>query len=405
MGELRVAIVDDVSLYTRRLMDGFRELGTESVLYAPVSLPPSKSRRIMENLGRDGVKVWTPNLLPLQIVSRALKDKPGIVHIQFEFYGIHSYGPLYASMGIPVLLLMLRFLRMKTVVTLHSVLPRGRQLRLIRDTSPSSKRIPTPLLKTFLFLAYMIIASIANAVVVHAEIFKRRLVEQYRVRPSKVHVIPHGVEAMDESGTRDTKKPGSGPSLILYFGVISPRKGLETLLTAFGMLQERTAHCELWLGGSSPPYYRGYETKLKDLATELGLAPRVRFLGTVDNAYAHQLFSQAKFIVLPYAYDVSASGALSWALSHGLPVIASETEYFKEEMSHTRFGLLVPPGNPKILAEAMETVLTQEDLRESLSENARKMALSRSWRSVAGMTLGSYRNMEIGKSAHERKAL
>ena len=149
--ELWVAIVDDVSLYTRRLMDGFTELGTESVLYAPVSPPPSKSRRIMENLGRDGVKVWTPNLLPLQIVSRSLKDKLGIVHIQFEFYGIHSYGPLYASMGIPVLMLMLRFLRVKTVVTLHSVLPRGVQLGLIRDTSPSSKRIPTTLLETFLF--------------------------------------------------------------------------------------------------------------------------------------------------------------------------------------------------------------------------------------------------------------
>ncbi len=391
--KLRVAIVDDESLYTRRLMDEFRGSGEECIQYGPISSPPTKSRNIMETLGPNGVRVWTQNLFPLQIVRRAIKDQARIVHIQFEFYGIHSYGPLYASLGVPITMLLLRLSGVKTVITLHTVMPRGNRLRIIRETSPSSRRIPTPLLEAFLLLFSKVVSSLSNAVLVHAEVFKRRLVKQYRVDPSKVKVVPHGVDSIRNAPKGDAIQNGNQQNLILYFGVLSPRKGLEMLLTAFWLLQKRRDNCELWLAGSSPPYYHRYESKLKALATELGLASRVRFLGSVDGGFAHQLFDQARFIVLPYSYDVSASGALSWALAHGLPVIASDNEYFQEEMSHSQFGLVVSPGNCQMLADALETLLTRDDLRVSFAHNAKRMGDARSWSTVAKSTLDLYYNL------------
>ncbi len=94
--DLRIAMVDDVSLYSKRLLGGFKHLGIESVLYGPITSPSSKPHAIMENMGPEGVRVWSQYLFPLQILRRAMKDRPRVVHVQFEFYGIHSYG-LFSS--------------------------------------------------------------------------------------------------------------------------------------------------------------------------------------------------------------------------------------------------------------------------------------------------------------------
>jgi len=77
----------------------------------------------MVGLGPEAVRVWSQNMFPFQVLKRAVRDKPDLVHVQFEFYGIHSYGPIYASIGLPILLILLRVARLRTLVTLHSVLP------------------------------------------------------------------------------------------------------------------------------------------------------------------------------------------------------------------------------------------------------------------------------------------
>jgi len=391
---LRIAMVDDVSLYSKRLLGGFDHLGVESVLYGPITSPSSKPRAIMEDMGPGGLHVWNQYLFPLQILRRAMKDRPRVVHLQFEFYGIHSYGPLYVSIGVPILLVLLRLLGAKRLVTLHSVLPTGsNQLKVIRDTSPSGKRIPTALLSAFLILSYKLIGLGSNALIVHAYIFKKRLIEQYRIEPSKVLVVAHGVELFDRRTLFSTRTSNPNEETILYFGVISPRKGIENLLSAFSILAKQNTNCSLLLAGASPPYYKGYEQKVKKFAGELGISSRARFLGSVSNDIAHQLFMRALCIVLPYSYDISASGALSWALGHGLPVIVSENEYFREEMSEYKFGLMVPPGNPSALANAMELMISRGDLRAKFSENANQAGASRSWSTVARATLGVYRGL------------
>jgi glycosyltransferase involved in cell wall biosynthesis len=392
--DLRIAMVDDVSLYSKRLLGGFRRLGIESVLYGPTTSPSSKPHAIMENMGPEGVLVWNQYLFPLQILRRAMRDRPRVVHVQFEFYGIHSYGPLYVSIGVPILLVLLRLIGVKRLVTLHSVLPiENNQLKIVRDTSPSGRSIPTVVLAAFLILSYKLIALGSNALIVHADIFKKRLVDQYHIKPSKVLVIPHGVDLFDRTNMTATRPTIPEEPFILYFGVLSPRKGLENLLSAFSLLTRQSTACSLLLAGTSPPYYEGYEQKVKKFAADLGVNSKVRFLGSVSNDLAHQLFMRAMFIVLPYSYDISASGALSWALGHGLPVIVSENAYFKEEMSDYEFGLMVPPGDPIALANAMELMISRSDLRAEFSEKANQAGASRSWSTVAKATVGVYRGL------------
>ena len=391
---LRVAMVDDASLYSKRLIEGFGRLGAKCVLYGPSSAISSKSPKIMETLGPEAAKVWSQNFFPLQVLRRAIKDKPDLVHVQFEFYGIHSFGPIYTSIGLPILLILLRLARVKTTVTLHSVLPSTRvQLTKVRDTAPNTRSLPTILLKIFLMLSYKLVGLFSNGVLVHARVFKRRLVEEYHLGASKIVVVPHGVDLWDSSASAKGQSSNNLLNPILYFGVISPRKGIENLLAAFALLSNKRTDCELLLAGSSPPYYPGYESSLRDNALRLGLGESIHFLGAVNNAQAHQLFEQARFVILPYSYNVSASGVLSWAMGHGVPVIVSDNEYFREELSESAFGLIVAPGEPECLADAMESLLTREDLRGSFSQGARKTGLSRSWNVVASKTIDHYWKM------------
>jgi len=390
----RVAMVDDVSLYSKRLLSGLRQLGLGSVLYGPITSPSSKPHAIMETMGPEGLRVWNQYLFPFQILRRAMKDRPRVIHVQFEFYGIHSYGPLYVSIGVPILLVLLRLLRVKRLVTLHSVLStESSRLKIIRDTSPNGRRVPIVLLGAFLIFSYKLIALVSDSLIVHADIFKKRLIDQYHIRSSKILVIPHGVDLFNRTESTPTPPTIPEESIILYFGVISPRKGLENLLSAFAILAKQTTNCSLLLAGTSPPYYEGYAQKVKNFAAELGVNSKVRFLGSVSNELANQLFTRAMFIVLPYSYDVSASGVLSWALGHGLPVIVSENDYFKEEMSDYQFGLMVPPGDPVALANAMELMISRSDLRAKFSENAAQAGASRSWSTVAKATLEVYRGL------------
>jgi len=387
---MRIAMVDDTSLYTEKLIEGLTRLGSRCVVYGPLTALSSKSPKIMVPGGRETVRVWSPNLFPLQIFNRAVKDRPDLVHIQFEFYGIHSYGPIYTAMELPILLLLLRLARMKTIVTLHSILPSTTsRLSKLRLASPVAKRIPTLFLATFLIFSYKLVGLLSTGIVVHAAAFKKRLVEQYNVSPSKIIVVPHGVDLYEPSRPKTTGTE-TVPKRILYFGVISPRKGIENLLSAFALLTKKREDCELLLAGSTPPYFHQYEMQLKDRAVRLGLGPRIHFLGEVDNPDAHRLFEQARFVILPYSQDVSASGVLSWAIGHGVPVIVSKNEYFREELSQSEFGLMVTPGKPEFLADAMETLLTREDLCTSFSQQARKTGLSRSWNVVASKTLQYY---------------
>jgi len=394
-------MVDDSSLYSEKLIDGLSSLGTGCVLYAPLSPISSKSPRIMVKLGPEAIRVWNGNLFPLQILKRVMKDRPDIVHVQFEFYGIHSFGPTYASIGLPILLALLRLAHKKSLVTLHSILPRtSEQLSKLREASPIARRVPAPLIETFLTLNYKLVGLLADGLIVHAQALKRRLCEQYRIKQSKVTVIPHGVDTQDSPPARNSMDVRIASNRILYFGVISPRKGIENLLSAFAMLKKIRDDCELMVAGTSPPYYHGYEMELKDQAVRLGLGQRVHFLGEVDDAEAHRLFEQARFVVLPYSFDVSASGVLSWAIGHAVPVIVSENEYFREELSNSKFGLMVSPGNPESLAEAMEMLFKEENLLTSLSQHSRKIGLSRSWNIVATMTTECYKKTILGgKSA------
>lgn len=232
-----------------------------------------------------------------------------------------------------------------------------------------------------------------DAVVAHSEHGARRLRETVGLEPDRVRVIHHG--AFDYLTGLSREAPlapeladAEGP-VILFFGLLRPYKGLDTLLEAF----RRVEGAELWIAGNP----RMEVEPLRRLAAE---APgRVRFLTRfVTDAEIPALMRRADVLVLPYR-DAEHSGVLYTGLAFGKPMVLSAVGGFPEVTAQGA-ARLVPPEDPAALAAALSDLVGDEAARRELAEAAARAAAGPySWDQAAQQTLALYRELleEAGK--------
>jgi glycosyltransferase involved in cell wall biosynthesis len=226
-----------------------------------------------------------------------------------------------------------------------------------------------------------------DAVVAHSEHGARRLREQVGLDPARVRVIHHG--AFDYLTNLPEEKPlpaelkGAEGPVILFFGLLRPYKGVDTLLEAF----RRLDGAELWIVGNP----RMDLAPLRQLAAE---APgRVRFLTRfVEDAEIPPIMRRADVVVLPYR-DAEHSGVLYAALAFAKPLVLSAVGGFPE-VAEQGAAKLVPPEDPSSLAAALHELVRDDASRAELGEAAARAASSSySWDEAAHQTLTLYREL------------
>jgi len=333
---------------------------------------------------------WENNsLYPLQILLAVLRDNPDLVHLQHE---INMYGGKIGAVWFPLLLLLLRLMGKKIVVTVHAVVD-SRQVDadFAATFSWSASHLSLATTKLVLAYVYRSIAWLSSAIIVHTKGLGSMLVTLYGTDPEKVFVIPIGVSppiadcSQVEPSRFDLEQ---GEAFILCFGYVVRRKGLEHLLESFKALHPKFPHCKLILaGGARDP---GYLSELQDWVEENGLASYVVFPGLVDETEISWLFSHARFAVFAYQYSVSASHPLTFAIGHSCPVIVPAMGTFEEDISAGVDGLLAPPRDPHALMQAMSRLLDDDRLRDEMKANMDIKRRDRSWPRVAVMTQDVY---------------
>jgi glycosyltransferase involved in cell wall biosynthesis len=223
-----------------------------------------------------------------------------------------------------------------------------------------------------------------DAVIAHSEHGARRLRGQLGLDPSRIHVIHHG--AFDYLTRLPEEKPlapeleGAEGPVILFFGLLRPYKGVDTLLEAFQEIEG----AELWVVGNP----RMDIEPLKQLAAK---APgRVRFLTRfVEDAEIPALMRRADVVALPYR-DVEHSGVLYAALAFAKPLVLSAVGGFPE-VAEQGAARLVPPEDPSALAAVLGELVGSESARAKLGAAAgRAAAGSYSWDEAARQTLALY---------------
>lgn len=226
-----------------------------------------------------------------------------------------------------------------------------------------------------------------DATIAHSEHGARRLREAVGLPPEKVRVVHHGafdyLTRLPEERPLPPELEGTEGPVILFFGLLRPYKGLDTLLEAFRQVEG----AELWIAGNP----RMAVEPLRALAA--ATPGRVRFLTRfVEDAEIPAIFRRADLVVLPYR-DAEHSGVLYTGLAFGKPMVLSAVGGFPEVAAEGA-ARLVPPEDPRALAAELNDLVADEAARRELGEAAARAAAgSYSWDAAAEKTLGLYREL------------
>jgi len=226
---------------------------------------------------------------------------------------------------------------------------------------------------------YKLVFSKCNMTISTAEYWKKDLVRYFNVPKDKVVVVPVGVDHSKFKPLKVSKNENI--KVILYVGGLTIEKGLDILLKAFKIVLRKVPDSRLLICGRGP-----HERYFKWLAIQLGIRRYVYFLGFVPEGKLPYYYNIADVFVYP---SRTAFGLmLLEAMACGTPVVCVNRFQVPEYVINA--AILVEPNNIRQLANAIIRVLTDENLRHTLSKRGLERARLFSWEKTAKMTLNAY---------------
>lgn len=158
----------------------------------------------------------------------------------------------------------------------------------------------------------------------------------------------------------------------VFAGRLVAEKGADVLLRAFALVVARIPKAKLLLVGDGPEFGR-----LKDLTAELKLNSAVSMPGFVPHAEVERACSAAWVQVVPSRWAEPFGKAAAEAMMRGTAVIASNAGGLSEIVQHEQTGMLVPPGDPSALAQAMLRLFSDRAWAERMGKAGREAAVMR----------------------------
>ncbi|WP_343614041.1 glycosyltransferase [Novosphingobium sp.] len=159
--------------------------------------------------------------------------------------------------------------------------------------------------------------------------------------------------------------PAQGKLELLYVGSIGRKKGVGDVIDALALLQHRP-EIVLKIAGA------GQRERFEARAQKMGVADRVEFLGLVPNGRIMEMMHASAAVIVPsrHAFPEGLPLTLYEALASRTPVIASDHPMFSGHIEHGHSALVFPAGQPRALAQQIETLLSDPALYARISEGA-----------------------------------
>lgn len=183
---------------------------------------------------------------------------------------------------------------------------------------------------------------------------------------SKIAIIKNPIPTNSPTPSEDRIALDASKKWFSAMGRLVDQKGFDILLTSFALLASKHPDWHLAIIGGGPLL-----GDLETLATRLGIAQRVRFLGIQKDPWS--IIKQSQIFVLSSRYE-GYPMALCEAMSLGVAVVSTDCQTGPREIiTHHHNGSLCPSGNPEALAEAMEELIVNPDLRELMANNGKRI--------------------------------
>ena len=312
-----------------------------------------------------------------KLIRYALTAKPRVFHIlwnnKFEFFDR------------TLLMLYYRLLGKSVVLTLHNV-------NACRRDSKD-----TPFNRLTLRIQYRL----ADHIFVHTEKMKLELMEEFGVLGTRITVIPFGINnavpntrltpanARQRLGIRDGKKT------ILFFGNITPYKGLEYLIAAYRQILARCEDYRLIIAGRPNRCDRYWGAIREAIGEDIQMGRVLLNADFIPDDETEVYFKAADVLVLPYRH-IYQSGVLFLGYSFGVPVLAADVGSLKDEIVEGKTGFVFRPEDPVDLAKAIEQYFTSDlyaDLNSRRQEIYDYATERHSWDLVGQIIMSIYASL------------
>ena len=221
----------------------------------------------------------------------------------------------------------------------------------------------------------------APGIIAASSAIARSIEERYGVElgPDRVVYLEHGMADMRPLPRRQPRllaaaRPGGGRLSILFVGRLEKRKGIDVLLAAIERLAPRHAEVDFWLAGDDACEIEpGVTARGRFEQANVGNAwmERVRFIGRVDEDELRWLYGNCDVFVAPSRFE-SFGLILVEAMMFSKPAVGCSTGGMAEVVDDGVTGLLVEPDNVDELVRALETLITERDVRLRLGARGRQ---------------------------------
>ncbi len=272
------------------------------------------------------------------------------------------------------------YLPCRSVVTFHDL-----SLILYPQLHTRARRLFFPLMMRYS-------AKQCQAIIAVSENTRQEAIHHLGISAEKIITTPHGIskefhpienkKILDECRARYSLPE----KFLLYVGTIEPRKNLPVLLQAYHQALRQGLDAHLVIVGSLGWMYEEVFKKIE----VMNLHEFVHITGYIPQEDLAKVYNLAHVFIYPSLYEGFGLPPLE-AMACGTPVIASDELPNKAYLAEA--GILVPPGEPQSLSEAILKLAGDEKLRHSLSQKGTIMVANFSWNRTAQITLEVYRKV------------
>lgn len=297
-------------------------------------------------------------------------SEPDLVWIQ------HEFGIFGGNAGDHILTLVDR-LTCPLVVAFHTILsrPDAAQRRVIDAFAARSQLL-----------------------IVMADEGRRLLIDVYGADPAKIAVIPHGIPDRPFAQTASMKAQlgFAERDVILTFGLLSPGKGIETMIEALPAIVSRFPNVLYIVLGATHPHslktegeqYRG---KLIALTASLGVADHVHWVDSfVETDSLLDYLQAADIYTTPYRNPAQiTSGTLAYAIGLGKAVVSTPYVHARELLANDH-GRLVDFDDSAGFAKAIVGLLSDNGVRDDLRERTYALGRTMIWPRLAEASLARF---------------
>lgn len=261
----------------------------------------------------------------------------------------------------------------KTITTMND-------LTTVRFHNPSKNKFVFAIKQRIYAWLNKAVAKKTNKIITYSNFVKDDILEFVSVDPSKFTVTYLSADRIEDSPTPLPDLQNT--EYIMYVGRPMPHKNLEALIEAFQLLHAQHPSLRLVLAGKKDANYRRIESTVHEQGIK-----NVLFTDFVSEGQLRWLYENCQAYVFPSLSEGFGLPGLE-AMTHGAAVVSSNATCLPEVYGDAAHYF--DPLSTESMADAINEVLTDKNLRNNLVSAGKLQAEKYSWQRMAKQTLSIY---------------